>query len=123
LNTFLAIRGRGGILKFQGTKRLFIILGGIIIIVAGFCPLAMAQGQNVKKEEQKKQAKIDAEGQADATRALAQGQADANNLLTKSLTPELIQYTLIQKLSPTIKTMILPSGQNFILDPNQLLGQ
>jgi regulator of protease activity HflC (stomatin/prohibitin superfamily) len=74
-----------------------------------------------QKEEQKKQARIDAEGQADATRALAQGQADANNLLTKSLSPELIQYTLINKLAPTIQTMLLPSGQNFILDPNALL--
>jgi pilus assembly protein CpaC len=44
LNRFLVAKGRGGILKFEGTKRLFIILGGIIIIVAGFCPLAMAQG-------------------------------------------------------------------------------
>lgn len=75
-----------------------------------------------QKEEQKKQVKIDAEGQADATRALAQGQADANNLLTKSLTPELIQYTLINKLAPTINTMLLPSGQNFILDPNALVA-
>jgi len=87
-----------------------------------------------QKEEQKKQAKIDAEGRADAARAAANGeadairsladaQADANKLLNNSLTPELIQYTLINKLSPTIKTMILPDGQNFILDPKALLGQ
>lgn len=44
MNRFLVAKGRGGILKFEGTKRLFIILGGIIVIVAGFCPLAMAQG-------------------------------------------------------------------------------
>jgi pilus assembly protein CpaC len=44
LNTFLVAKGRGGILKLDGTKRLVIFLGGIIIIVAGLCPLAMAQG-------------------------------------------------------------------------------
>lgn len=76
-----------------------------------------------QKEEQKKQQRIDAEGQADATRALAQGQADANRLLTNSLSPELIQYTLINKLSPTIKTMILPDNQSFILDPKALAGE
>lgn len=43
MNTFLVARGRGGILKLDGTKRLLIILGGIIIIVAGLCPLVAAQ--------------------------------------------------------------------------------
>jgi pilus assembly protein CpaC len=43
LNTFLAVKGRGGILKPDGTKRLLSTLGGIIIS-AGLCPVAMAQG-------------------------------------------------------------------------------
>ena len=43
MNTFLAIKERGGILKLDGTKRLLIILGGIII-AAVLCPVAMAQG-------------------------------------------------------------------------------
>jgi pilus assembly protein CpaC len=44
LNRFLVAKGRGGILKLDGTKRLLIILGGIIIMAAVLCPLAMAQG-------------------------------------------------------------------------------
>jgi regulator of protease activity HflC (stomatin/prohibitin superfamily) len=74
-----------------------------------------------QKQIQAQQVVVAAQGQADANVATAQGQAKANDLLTKSLTPELIQYTLITKLAPTIQTMILPSGQNFILDPNALI--
>lgn len=62
-----------------------------------------------------------AQGAADAVVIAAKAQAQANDLLQQSLSPELIQYTLIQKLAPTIQTLILPSGQNFILDPNALI--
>jgi pilus assembly protein CpaC len=44
LNTFLAVKGRGGILKLDGTKRLLSTLGGITILSLGLCPFAMAQG-------------------------------------------------------------------------------
>jgi pilus assembly protein CpaC len=44
LNRFLAVKGRGGILKLDGTKRLLFTLGGIIVIAASLCPSAMAQG-------------------------------------------------------------------------------
>lgn len=73
--------------------------------------------QRIQQAEQAKQQAI---GAANALRETAKGQADANDLITKSLSPELIQYTLIQKLAPTIQTLILPAGQNFILDPKAL---
>jgi pilus assembly protein CpaC len=44
LNTFLAIRGRGGILNLDGPKRLLTMLGGIIITAASLFPQAIAQG-------------------------------------------------------------------------------
>ena len=74
-----------------------------------------------QRQIQAQQAVVAAKGQADANVETATGQSKANDLLTKSLTPELIQYTLITKLAPTIQTLLLPSGQNFILDPNALL--
>ncbi len=75
-----------------------------------------------QKQVQAQQAVAVAHGQAQAIVETARGQSEANDLLTKSLTPDLIQYTLIQKLSPSIQTIILPSGQQFILDPKSLVG-
>lgn len=40
----MAVKGLGGILKLEGTKRSLSTLGGIIIISAGLYPVAMAQG-------------------------------------------------------------------------------
>ncbi|HET9167368.1 MAG TPA: pilus assembly protein N-terminal domain-containing protein [Candidatus Angelobacter sp.] len=44
MKRFLAVKGRGGILKLDGTKRLLFTIGGIIVIAASLCPDAMAQG-------------------------------------------------------------------------------
>ncbi len=75
-----------------------------------------------QKQIQAQQAVVDATGQANAAVALAEGQAKANDLLNKSITPALVQYNLVNKLSPNVKVMMLPSGQNFILDPNALIA-
>lgn len=80
--------------------------------------------QKALEEEQKivverhraAQAVEKARGEGSALFALAEKQAEANQKLSASLTPQLIQYTMIQKLAPDIRVMILPSGQNFILD-------
>lgn len=61
-----------------------------------------------------------AKGKGTAILAEATGQAEANLKLSNSLTPELIQYALIQKLGDKISVMILPSGQNFILGSDVL---
>lgn len=74
-----------------------------------------------QKSIQAKQVTTSAQGQADAVVISAKAQAEANRLLQLSLTPELLQYTLIQKLAPGISTIILPAGQNFILDPKSLV--
>ena len=39
-----------------------------------------------------------------------------------SLTPEVIQFQAIQKLSDKIQIALIPSGQGVILDPTTLLG-
>lgn len=75
-----------------------------------------------QRKIQAEQVRAAAQGQADATLIAATAQAESNRLLQQSLTPDLIQYTLIQKLAPTINTMILPAGQQFILDPKALTG-
>jgi len=46
--------------------------------------------------------------------------AEANRKLSASITPELIQYNLVDKLGSKIEVMILPAGQNFILSPEML---
>lgn len=75
-----------------------------------------------KARVEAEQRKVEAGGRASAIIAEAQGQAEANRLLTESLSAELIQYTLINKLGPTITTILLPSDQQFILDPKALAG-
>ncbi len=79
-----------------------------------------------QKKQEAEQARQVAQGQADAAVIAAKGAADArviqaqaeaqaNDLLTKSLTPELLQYEYILKLSPNVQTIFIPSGNQFIL--------
>jgi regulator of protease activity HflC (stomatin/prohibitin superfamily) len=79
-----------------------------------------------QKKQEAEQARQVAQGQADAAVIAAKGAADArilqaqaeaqaNDLLTKSLTPELLQYQYIIKLAPTVQTIFIPSGNQFIL--------
>lgn len=74
-----------------------------------------------QKRIQAQQAVVDAEGKANAAVALAKGQAEANQLLSDSLTPELIQYTAITKLNDKISVILLPATGNFLLDTKGLL--
>lgn len=74
-----------------------------------------------QKKIQAQQVTTTAQGAADAVIISAKAQAEANRLLQLSLTPELLQYTLINKIAPGIQTLILPAGQNFILDPKALV--
>lgn len=62
-----------------------------------------------------------ADGDARATLTKARAQATANHLLSKSVTPELIQFQAVQKLAPGVTTVILPSGSNFLL-PSSVVG-
>jgi regulator of protease activity HflC (stomatin/prohibitin superfamily) len=76
-----------------------------------------------QKQIQAQQAVAAAKGQADATVTLADGQAKANDLLSKSLTDQILQYQYIQKLTDKITVMLLPSGNQTIFDLKSLLGQ
>jgi regulator of protease activity HflC (stomatin/prohibitin superfamily) len=58
---------------------------------------------------------ISAQGAAQAILLTAQAQAQANEVLAKSLTPDLLTYTYIQKIAPNIQVMYLPSGTPLLL--------
>jgi regulator of protease activity HflC (stomatin/prohibitin superfamily) len=68
------------------------------------------------------QAQAKAEGDAAAIKITADANAYANTVLAESLKnqDEVIAYTLVKNLAPGIKVMILPSGQNFLLDLKSL---
>jgi len=58
---------------------------------------------------------ISAEGDAKAILARATAQAQANQLLSQSLTPDLLTYTYINKIAPNVQVMYLPSGTPLLL--------
>ncbi|OGY65564.1 MAG: hypothetical protein A3A16_01735 [Candidatus Harrisonbacteria bacterium RIFCSPLOWO2_01_FULL_44_18] len=82
---------------------------------------ALEEEQKVLVERHRAEQAVErARGEGQALLEVATKQAEANALLSASLTPQLVQYSLIQKLGDKIQVMILPSGQNFILDANML---
>jgi regulator of protease activity HflC (stomatin/prohibitin superfamily) len=79
-----------------------------------------------QRRQEAEQARQQAQGQADAAVIAAKGEADArliqadaearaNQLLSQSLTSQLLQYQYILKLSPNVQTIFVPSGNQFIL--------
>lgn len=80
--------------------------------------LAIAEGE-------RKAAVIAAEGRAEARRIEAQVEAEALGLIAARLAnnPELIRYEWATRLSPGVRTVLLPSGQDFILDTSALLAE
>lgn len=82
---------------------------------------ALEEEQKVLVERHRAEQAVErARGEGQALLEVARKQAEANALLSASLTPQLVQYSLIQKLGDKIQVMILPSGQNFILDADML---
>jgi regulator of protease activity HflC (stomatin/prohibitin superfamily) len=93
--------------------------------------IAEQQAQQAKfvveqKKQEAEQARQIAQGQADAAVISAKGAAEArviqaeaeakaNQLLSASLSPELLQYQYILKLAPGVQTIFVPSGNQFIL--------
>jgi len=80
--------------------------------------------ERVKVEAQ--QAEAQAKGEADARIASAIGEAEyirivteaqvaANQSISESLTPEILQYILLDRLGEEIKIMVVPSGQGLDL--------
>lgn len=83
--------------------------------------LALAAQEKVKtKTAEAQQAVEEAKGISEAVLITAQKQAEANRVLASSLTPQYVQYVLATKLSPNIKVMMLPTGQNFIMSSEML---
>jgi prohibitin 2 len=78
-----------------------------------------------RAEGEKKAAIIAAEGSAEARKLEAQGEAEALRLIADQLrgNPDLIRYEWAAKLAPGINTVILPAGQDFILDSTVLLNR
>jgi regulator of protease activity HflC (stomatin/prohibitin superfamily) len=82
---------------------------------------ALEEEQNIKvKKALASQAVETARGAAESIYINAERQAAANKKLSESLSSELIQYTMISKLSDKIEVMILPAGQSFMLSPEML---
>ena len=74
-------------------------------------------GQDLARADFEAQTKVkQAEGERDARVTRAAGESDANDLISASLSEELLQWTYIQKLSDKVRVMMLPSEQNFMLD-------
>jgi len=80
--------------------------------------------ERVKVEAQQREA--EAKGEADARIAKAIGEAEyirvvteaqvaANQAITESLTPEVLQYILLDRLGEDIKVIVIPSGQGLDL--------
>lgn len=76
---------------------------------------AEAQQAREVAQGQADAAVIAAQGAAEARTIEAQAEAQANLLLSQSLTAQLIQYEYIIRLSPTVQTIFIPSGNQFIL--------
>ncbi len=75
-----------------------------------------------KAEGEKKAAIIAAEGQAEARKLEAAAEAAALELVSRQLAqnPSLIQYEWARRLAPSVTTIMLPGGQDIILDAKSL---
>jgi regulator of protease activity HflC (stomatin/prohibitin superfamily) len=79
--------------------------------------LALAEGE-------KKAAIIAAEGRAESRRVEALAEAAALELIAAQLrgNPDLVKYEWATRLSPSIRTVLLPAGQDIILSADTLVG-
>jgi len=79
--------------------------------------------QNAKKEQnnvvvvsaQSAQKVAAAQGDADARKIAGQGEASYNAEIAASLTPEMLQYLYITKLSPDVKVIMMPPSDNGLM--------
>ncbi len=56
-----------------------------------------------------------AEGEAEYIRVVTDAQVAANEAISESLTPEILQYILLDRLGEDIKVIVIPSGQGLDL--------
>ena len=62
-----------------------------------------------------------ANGEAEYIRVVTDAQVAANQAIAESLTPEVLQYILLDRLGDNIKVMVIPSGQGLDLVLPELL--
>ena len=88
--------------------------------------LAEGERDKLQTEAEGRKAKLilEAEGEAQATLLKAEAQAKALKLLADALYqhPELLTYEYIQKLSPNIRAMLVPSDTPLILPLQDLVA-
>lgn len=66
---------------------------------------------------------IKAQALAEAARIEAQGKSDANKLISDSLTDKIMTYEALQKMSESLKLIIVPSGSDTQLDFTKIIEQ
>jgi prohibitin 2 len=72
--------------------------------------------QREEKERGEANARIaKAEGEAEYIRVVTDAQVAANNAVAESLSPEVLQYILLDRLGEDIKVIVIPSGQGLDL--------
>ncbi len=80
--------------------------------------------ERVKVEAQQREAEAKGEaaariakaiGEAEYIRVVTEAQVAANKAIAESLTPEVLQYILLDRLGGDIKVMVIPSGQGLDL--------
>ncbi|MFC1872321.1 prohibitin family protein [Chloroflexota bacterium] len=80
--------------------------------------------ERVKVEAQQREAEATGEadariakaiGEAEYIRVVTEAQVTANNDIAGSLTPEVLQYILLDRIGEDIKVMVIPSGQGLDL--------
>lgn len=78
-----------------------------------------------REQQEAERKRVEAEGIKDAAITQAEGEMEALSLISDSLAknPDLLTYRYIEKLSPNIRVIILPSDSPFILNPEQLVGE
>lgn len=69
-----------------------------------------------QKEIVAQQAQIAAKGEANAAIERAKGVAEANNLISRSLNDTILLNNYIDKISDKVQVMLVPGGQDFLLD-------
>jgi len=80
--------------------------------------------QLVEKAKQEANARIEtAKGEAQSAIERARGEAEANRQISASLTDQVLLSRYIDKLSDNIQVMLVPAGQNTLLDLKSLISQ
>jgi regulator of protease activity HflC (stomatin/prohibitin superfamily) len=84
---------------------------------------SLEQEQLVSAAKFAAQQRVETEkGEGEAKLARAEKEALANQRLSASLTPLLVQHEMIDKLSEKIQIMVVPQGQNFLMQLPNVAG-